>query len=150
MKNFIERLQNLLNNNSFVKRTQVAVSTEDTYIIHIYGCGEHVFSVKIAAFPNDIICFFGYDKEVILPLNDKNFAQIADLINSAINFGTRVVKIFNGKNTGIYEFIADNKVTPDEVLNRLNLKEVSGKVPGSCQLFCSDFCGGNTFEIEAV
>ncbi|MCD8041028.1 MAG: hypothetical protein LUF82_05875 [Clostridia bacterium] len=147
MKSIIERLENLLNNNSRIVRTQVAVSTEDMYLIHIYGYGDHVFSVKIATFPQDMVCFFGYDKEITLPLDDKNFDQIADLIDSAINFGTRVVKIFNGKNVGIYEFIAESRLTPDDVLNKLKAENVKC---GNCTLFCSDFCGSNMFEIETA
>ncbi len=150
MNRFIERLEKLLDNSN-IKRTQIVVSTEDMYLIHIYGYEEHAFSIKIATFPENMICFFGYNKEIALPLNDEGFDCIVNLINKAINFGTRVVKIHNKKKVSIYEFISDGALTSYSVLNLYKTEcERSGKKSCSCTLICSDFCGNNIFEVEVT
>lgn len=148
MKKFIERIEEILNNSHFIERTQIAVYADDTYLIHVYGYKEHSFSIKITTFPESIICFFGYNEEVILPLNDNSFEHIAHLINKAINFGNRIIKTISGETVGIYELIADDYLTPDAVINLYRMDcESYKKKPCPCTLVCSDFCGKNTFEV---
>ena len=96
-----------------------------------------------------MICFFGYNEDVILPLNYESFERVVRLLNKAINFGNRIIKTINGKTVGIYEFIADDKLTPDAVINLYKMDcERSKKKPCPCTLICSDFCGENTFDVR--
>ncbi|MGN0814669.1 MAG: hypothetical protein ACI4MH_05525 [Candidatus Coproplasma sp.] len=148
MQEFIKRLEKLLDNNN-IKRKQTAVCTDDTYLIHIFGYAEHCFSIKIATFPQEIICFFGYNEEVILPLNNRSFNKISALVGKAINYGTRMIKICNGETAGIYEFISDGELTPDSALNAYKSHCESRKNTSCfCTLSCSDFRGKNVFEVQ--
>ena len=151
MEKYIAQLNKIISENNSIKQTQVAVYTDDMYLIHILGYQEHSFSIKIARFPEDIICFFGYNIEMILPLSDDSFNEIVQKAMDAIKFGTRLVELRDERVVGIYEFISYQEVSIASITRFYKEDRIAnGKSIIPCKLSCSNFRGSNVFEIDIL
>lgn len=148
MKNYILKLNNFLHKIGLADNARVAVCESDIYLINIYGFSGHVFSIKICTFPENAICFFGYNEEIILPLNGDSFNKIIEISEKAVTYGARMVEIKDGKPHAVYEFIAPTRLTKDLALTAYKTVRIdSGKYTAPCTLACSDFKGDNVFDI---
>lgn len=126
------------------ERQEVALSTEDTYLLHIHGRGaEHAFSVKFTLFPEPAIWLYGYGGDAQFPLTPQGVKDALARAEEIINYGGVLTVFADGGERLHLEFIG--AIKSNEALRAFYaeyLKKSGKYAPNNAQLRYSDFTGG--------
>lgn len=126
------------------ERLEVALSTEDTYIVHIHGRGaEQAFSLKFTLFPDPAIWLYGYGDDMQFQLTPQGVEDALARAEEIINYGGVLTVFADGGERLYLEFIG--AIKSNEALRAFYaeyLKKSGKYAQNNTQLRYSDFAGG--------